>query len=142
MENGLVITLVGVALLLSHPVADLWIQTDHQAANKGTRDWTGRWNCAKHATTYTLTTVAAAAVLLWVGGVIGAVSLTGAVVATILHGGSHYWIDRRFTLRGVARCAGKLAFYERTTPLVGSYLLDQAAHHGMMFVALLFLVWF
>lgn len=46
---------VAFALYVAHHVGDYWIQTDHQARNKGCAGGRGRLACAMHVLTYCLT---------------------------------------------------------------------------------------
>ena len=52
------------ALIAAHHVGDYWVQTDHQAVNKGrhgtrAENAAGRKACLAHVATYTATTTAA-----------------------------------------------------------------------------------
>lgn len=116
------------ALVIGHYLADFWVQTDHQAAHKGLtgpESWCGRWNAAKHATTYTATLF---------GVVAGVLSATGADwdASTVLwlvvgNGVTHYVIDRRWTLEALACKLGKSGWIARDR--AGAMMhLDQAAH--------------
>ncbi|MBK0866158.1 DUF3307 domain-containing protein [Saccharopolyspora sp. HNM0986] len=133
------------ALLVAHHVADHWVQTSHQSANKGRPDGLGRWSCAKHVLSYT-TVTAAVVGLLWavLGLPITAPGfLTGQVVSAV----THYWADRRFTLAALAERVGNGEFYRVGTPRTGhddnptlgtgAYVLDQAWHWLWLAVAAL-----
>jgi hypothetical protein len=132
---------VFAALLAAHHVADYWVQTDHQAVNKGrhgepVEDAAGRTACAAHVTSYTATSTAAvvAANRTLPLGVGWRAVLAGQAVSAA----THYWADRRYTLRGLAERVGKLPFYERGEGLArGSAALDQAWHVGWLGVAAL-----
>ncbi len=118
------------ALFAGHYLGDYFVQTDHQAQHKGltgSRSTEGRQNCALHALTYTAT----------LAGVLGAVMLvedveygtyTGLVVwsGLILNGLTHYLIDRRWTLEGLARLMGKSGWIDNDPEALPK--LDQAAH--------------
>lgn len=136
---------VFVVLYVAHLVGDHWIQTDRQARAKGLPGWTGRRACALHVATLTATKVlllAAVIVLLNLD-----VSAAGTVVGLGMDAVSHYWADRRFTLRRLCRATGKLGFYELGMPReshddnpslgTGAYALDQSWHVGWLFVAAL-----
>jgi hypothetical protein len=134
---------VFATLLAAHQVADHWIQTDRQAQHKGRRDWAGRRACAAHVGTYTL--VGAVALGVTKAATRMPLSARGSVTALAISAVSHYWIDRRFTLAGVAERCGKGNFYRLGAPRpgrddnpglgTGAYALDQAAHVGMLWIA-------
>lgn len=56
---------VAPALLVAHTVADHWIQTDHQATNKGRAGWPGRAACLAHVAGYTAVTALAVLGVWW-----------------------------------------------------------------------------
>lgn len=133
------------ALLVAHNVADHWVQTGHQAAVKGQRDWSGRLACVRHVTSYTTVTAGVVAGL-WV--VLGLpLTITGFAVGQAVSAVTHYWADRRFTLAWLAGLLGKTAFYRLGAPRpdrddnptigTGAYVLDQAWHWLWLFVAAL-----
>ena len=74
-----------------------------------------------------------------------------ALLALGVDAASHYWADRRYTLRGLAGRLGKSEFYELGAPRPGrddnpclgsgAMALDQAWHIGWLFVAALILAW-
>lgn len=133
------------ALLVAHNVADHWVQTGHQAAAKGTRDWSGRVACVAHVASYTAVTAGAVAVLWAVLGL--SVTVAGFVLGQVVSAVTHYWADRRFTLAWLARLLGKSAFYALGAPRpdrddnptigTGAYVLDQAWHWLWLFAAAL-----
>src|SRR5688500_13291726 len=103
---GLTAALTFVALFAAHHLADHWIQTGAQAAGKGRCDATGRWACARHVATYTLTTLAA--VLLVVHLPLGThATWQGIACGQVFSAVTHYAIDRRWTLAALARAVGK-----------------------------------
>ena len=117
-------------------VADHWIQTDHQAANKGQHDHNdgqssaaGRRACAAHVATYTATQGAA---LLAGSRALGVRLRPGPVVAALaLSAVTHYVADRREPLRKVADAVGVGNFARLADfGMNGSYCLDQAWHHA------------
>lgn len=134
-----------LSLLVAHMIADHWVQTSHQSAHKGTRDWSGRWNCAKHVTSYTLVTAAFVA-LVWALLDLP-ISPAGFILGQIVSAITHYWADRRFTLAWLAKLADKGEFYALGVPRAGhddnpslgtgSYVLDQSWHWLWLFVAAL-----
>lgn len=137
---------IGFTLLVAHQVADHWLQSAHQAAHKGDPGWVGRLACLKHVASYTATT------LLLTGLVIVLmdlpVSLEGLIVGQLLSAISHYWADRRFTLKKMAVKLGKEDFYNLGSPRpgytdnpslgTGAYALDQSWHVGWLFIAAIF----
>ena len=117
-------------------VADHWVQTDHQAANKGQHDHNegqssaaGRRACAAHVATYTATQGAA---LLAGSRALGVRLRPGPVVAALaLSAVTHYVADRREPLRRLADATGKSNFVRLADfGMNGSYRLDQAWHHA------------
>jgi hypothetical protein len=129
------------ALLAAHHVADYWIQTDHQALNKGrhgdpTEDAVGRAACLAHVVSYSTVTMAAVTAAdraLRLGA-----SWRGILAGQAISAVSHYWADRRFTLRRLAARLGKLDLYERGDGLAtGSALLDQSWHLAWLAMAAL-----
>lgn len=134
-----------VALIAAHEVADYWLQTPCQAMTKGA----GRAACARHVATLTATKVTA---------LLTAFVVTGLPVRPLwwalglgIDAGSHYWADRRSTLRRLAAWCGpgKAAFYDLGAPrpdqddnapaTTGAALLDQAWHKGWLFLTVLIL---
>ncbi|WP_371481977.1 hypothetical protein [Kitasatospora sp. NBC_00315] len=116
-------------------VADHWIQTDHQASNKGQHDHNdgqssaaGRRACAAHVATYTATQGAA---LLLGSRVLGVRLRPGPVAAALaLSAVTHYVADRREPLRRLADATGKANFVRLADHgMNGAYALDQAWHH-------------
>lgn len=136
---------VFAALFAAHQVADHWIQTQYQCDHKGLPGWIGRWNCAKHVATYTWTGLAAIAALHFALGleVDGWQLLAGLAVSAV----THYWADRRVTLRRLAELLRCGDFYRLGVPRpgrddnpslgTGSYALDQSFHYASLFVAAL-----
>ncbi|MFF0297735.1 hypothetical protein ACFYST_30635 [Kitasatospora sp. NPDC004614] len=136
-------------------VADHWIQTDHQARIKGAtdrnpvidRDEDGRViavhgsaegcrACAAHVATY----VGFQGIALLVGSRLLGVRLRpGRVAAALAFSAvTHYVADRREPLRRFAEATGKGNFARLADHgMNGSYLLDQAFHHGCETVAAL-----
>lgn len=125
------------ALLASHHVGDYWVQTDHQAITKGLcgspeDNVAGRRACLAHVASYTATT------MLTVVGVNRALRLglgwrailAGQAVSAV----SHFWADRRYTVRRLAQILGKGEFYDDRN---GAALLDQSFHVAWLMVAAL-----
>lgn len=145
LESAVTFAATLPALLVAHHVADHWVQTSHQAANKGRPDALGRWSCAKHVLSYTAVTAGTVA-LLW--GVLGLpISGLGFVAGQLISAGTHYWADRRFTLAALAERCGNGGFYRLGAPRTGhddnptlgtgAYVLDQAWHWLWLGVAAL-----
>lgn len=133
------------ALLVAHTVADHWVQTGHQAAVKGQRDWSGRWACVAHVASYTMVTAGVVALVWTLLGL--AVTAGGFVVGQVVSAVTHYWADRRFTLAWLAARTGRSGFYVLGAPRpdrddnptigTGAYVLDQAWHWWWLLVAAL-----
>ncbi|MEU0390496.1 transcriptional regulator [Streptomyces chartreusis] len=108
-----------IALYIAHSVGDHWVQTSCQAATKGQPGWTGRLACGRHVVGLTTTkaiVLTPVVVLLDLP-----VTLLGVSVGLTLDAVSHYWADRRTTLRALAHRCGKSEFYSLGMP-------DHAAH--------------
>lgn len=131
----------GVFALLygSHPLADYWVQTNHQAQAKGGDGWAGRRACAAHVATLTATH----AIALTAGAAATGEHLPACRVAAGLafNAITHYIIDRRQPLRrlaGLLAFTGKPAFHDMGMPRdghddnlclgTGAMALDQALH--------------
>jgi hypothetical protein len=97
LEPAVTFASVGFSILAAHQVADHIVQTDWQAQNKGRRDTIGRIACGMHVCTYTLTTI------LFVGTVWLLfdlpISPAGFLLGQVVSAVTHYWADRRFTLK-------------------------------------------
>jgi Protein of unknown function (DUF3307) len=147
-------------LYVAHQIGDHWMQTHHQALTKGTPGWPGRLACARHVATYTATAVvmlAVVALLLPMPLTVAGVAAGQAVSAV-----THYWADRRTTLRAFATLVGKGGFYQLGAPRpdlpevpdrggpigatvphdnpslgTGAYALDQSFHVFWLWVAAL-----
>jgi hypothetical protein len=114
MSNALSFAVILPSLLVAHNVADHWVQTSRQAANKGLRDWVGRRACALHVFTYTIVT---AAMVGFVWGVFGlAISIWGFIAGQAVSAVTHYWADRRFTLEWLADMIGQSKFHDLGVP--------------------------
>jgi hypothetical protein len=138
----------GVFALLyaSHPLADFWVQTNHQAAAKGGHGRDAQRACAAHVATLTATH----ALTLTAGSLAAGERLpagrTAAGLAFIAV--THYAIDRRWTLRRLTEWlafTGKPAFHDMGMPRdghddnaclgTGAHALDQALHIFCLAVA-------
>jgi Protein of unknown function (DUF3307) len=132
---------VFVALYVAHVVADYWVQTPHQAADKGGPGWPGRVACAGHVASYTLTAAVVLAVVAWRLDL--DVSVPRVVAGLAVSAVSHYWADRRSTLRALVAVLdrpgvmpGKGAYFDAG----GAAHLDQAWHIAWLLVATLVIV--
>ncbi|MBI1759328.1 MAG: DUF3307 domain-containing protein [Actinobacteria bacterium] len=143
--SALVFAVTLPALLVAHSVADHWVQTHHQALTKGAAGWVGRMACARHVASYTATTAATVGALVVVLDL--PVSPWWVAAGQLVSAVSHYWADRRSTLRGLAERTGKAAFYALGAPRAGrddnpslgtgAYALDQSWHHAWLLTAAL-----
>ena len=142
-----VLAVTFVAVYAAHQVGDHWLQTPTQAMTKGGTGWAARAACARHVAA--LAAVKAAA-LLAAFAVAGLPMRPGWWVAGLgVDAASHYWADRRSTLRALAAVfgPGKAAFFDLGAPRpgrddnptlgTGAYALDQPWHIGWLFIAAL-----
>lgn len=106
--------LIGFGYLIAHNVADHWVQTGWEAANKGRRDATGRAACLSHVVTYTATLTAVGVVLILVFHL--PITWHGFVAGQAISAITHYWADRRFTLGNLTKLLGKHDFYRLGQP--------------------------
>lgn len=133
------------ALYAGHQAGDHWVQTSRQAADKALPGWPGRLACAGHVATLTLTKAAFVIAAILVTGIRPLPILVAA--ALVLDAASHWWADRRVTLRELARWLGKSEFYRLGAPRpgrddnpslgTGAYALDQSWHIAWLFAAAL-----
>ena len=125
MSSGIVFA----ALLAGHWVGDRWAQSDHQATGKGHTGWVGRKACASHVATLTLCQMAALALVAVAEGGFGALQVA---LGLGVNAASHYWIDRRHTLEGLALILGRGGYYRRDAEA-----MDLAAHMAFLLPAAL-----
>jgi hypothetical protein len=132
------------SLLVLHSVADHWVQTNGQAVTKGkpvrdengARDRSGPLANLRHVATLTATLAAGLAVLAWRFGLdYEPVRVAAGLTVNAV---SHYWADRRRTLRNLAVAIGKRGWVDNDPNAL--YLLDQSWHMGWLFVAALVMV--
>ncbi|MBV2367117.1 hypothetical protein [Streptomonospora nanhaiensis] len=127
--------LMALALITGHHLGDRWIQTDHQALTKGRPGITGITACAGHVSTLTAAQALMIALVVTVTGVEATATSVGAGLAVTAL--SHYWADRRETLRGLVLAldpiTGKAAYYDHG----GAEALDQAWHRAWIVPAAL-----
>lgn len=126
---------VWVGLYAGHQVGDHIVQTDAQAAGKGAptvdelaagaNPWRGWSACLRHVAGY----VATQALALALVAAVAPFTVSGAVAALAISGGTHAVIDRRWIVRWWLAATGRSGWVE------GPYLTDQAAHQGVLLVA-------
>lgn len=152
LDTAAVFAAVFAALYVAHSVGDHWVQTSCQAATKGLPGWTGRLACGRHVLGLTITkglVLAPAVLVLHLP-----VTALGLVLGLGIDALTHYWADRRTTLKRLADRCGKAEFYSLGTPAharhpvtaegeyaptlgTGAYALDQSWHVLWLFVAAL-----
>jgi hypothetical protein len=136
MSGPAVFAATAVTIYAAHQVGDYWVQTSAQARCKGLPGWPGRRACAAHVATYTVT-LAAFLALAWRW--LALPLAPGWVAAGLgLSAATHYFADRRATLRRVAGLTGSGAFFRAGDGLAtGAALLDQAWHWAWLFASAL-----
>lgn len=103
-----------ITLLVAHQVADHWVQTNHQAATKGRLGREGSLACARHVAGYTATLTAfglLAILLLHLS-----ISPIGFIAGQLVSAVTHYWADRRVTLRALAEQLNLTEFWTLGAP--------------------------
>ncbi|MET7304645.1 transcriptional regulator [Embleya sp. NPDC005575] len=115
---------VYVALYSAHQFGDHWIQRSTEAMGKGAPGLSGRWMCGRHVATLTATKLGAVALAWFTLGL--SIGVVGLVVGLAVDAASHYWADRRTTLRRLAHAAGKGGWWDNDPQ--APYLLDQSWH--------------
>jgi hypothetical protein len=123
-------------MLGAHHIADYWAQTAHQATNKGRHGnvheaAAGHRACLAHVAIYTVSGTSA------VGAVNKILNLDASwrsvLAGQFISAASHYFADRRHTLRALAHRTGRGQFYDSD----GGPLLDQSWHMTWLVVAAL-----
>lgn len=127
---------VYAALHAAHHVADHWIQTHHQAVNKGRPGWPGRLHCATHVASYLVTCFLFIAVAALVLGLDLDLVGPGMGLGMAVNGLTHYIADRRTPLLWMARRTGHGEFIDQCGP-EAAYKLDQSWHTAWLFVSAL-----
>lgn len=155
MNAPLTFAAVFGALYAAHQVGDHWISTDHGALHKGMRrsealavglhPHTGPRACAAHVATYTATGALFLVALVWRTGL--DLSVPRALLALTVSAITHYWADRRYTLKWLCDRVGKANLYrlgqprpghdDNPTTGTGAYALDQSFHIFWLFIAAL-----
>jgi hypothetical protein len=120
------------ALWAAHDCGDHLLQTDDMANTKtkpGRVGWTG---IAKHVAAYHAVQVAALAALRPLGI---RPPWWRFALAVVVSAATHAVLDRRWPVRWFQQHTGSAGFADLVTPINGSYVADQACHHGFLFVA-------
>jgi hypothetical protein len=150
MNHATVFAAVFAALYAAHHVGDQWVQTHGQAMTKGGPGWNGRLSCARHVATITATKV----IVLAVTALVLSLPLTAAatVAALAIDAVSHYWADRRSTLRRLAESINKGGYYALGSPReghddnpgtgTGAFHLDQSWHIAWLWITALIIAAF
>jgi len=133
MSRGARFAATFATMFAAHHLGDYWIQTHAQARTKGDRTPAGRRACAAHVATYT------AGSALAVAGVSAALDLRlswrSQLLAQVISAGTHYWLDRRWTLDGLVNAIDPLTGKSTYLAEGGAPLLDQSAHLVCLAVA-------
>lgn len=144
-----VLTASSVALFAAHQVGDHWLQTHSQAMTKGGSGWSARAACARHVLVLAVVKLAFLLAAFAVTELPVRPSWWAAGLA--VDAVSHYWADRRTTLRRLAGLLGegKAAFFDLGAPRpgrddnpslgTGAYALDQSWHIAFLFITALIL---
>jgi hypothetical protein len=130
MPDASTFAAVGFTLVVTHAVADHWVQTHHQAMKKGARLRTGPMHCAAHVASYTAMT-AITVLVVWISFNL-TITPVGFITGQLVSALTHYWADRRYTLEALAGAVGKEDYYNAPG---GAYQLDQSWHMGWLGIA-------
>lgn len=101
-------------LYVAHGIADHYLQTGRQAADKSKSGWPGRKACAEHVEVYTLCASAFVVAAVYLFNL--DVGLWGLLAGQAISAATHYWADRRFTLERFCDRIGKGDFYRLGRP--------------------------
>ena len=124
---------VAATLHAAHQLGDHIVQTDTDANGKATP---GGWrHLATHVATYHLTALTLLAITAAVLHL--PLTATGLAVGLGFFAATHALLDRRWPVRWLLEHTGSAAFAERTTPICGMYLADQALHYGCLWATAL-----
>jgi hypothetical protein len=137
---------VFAALYAAHSFGDHWYGQSHtQALGKGARTAQGVRHCLGHVARMVAIKCAALGLMMLVTGL--RPNGTALVIGLLVDAASHYWADRRYTLKALADRTGKGAFYQLGMPRdghddaphlgTGAYAMDQSWHVAWLFVAAL-----
>ncbi|WP_017541962.1 hypothetical protein [Nocardiopsis halophila] len=120
------VLLTATALFAGHHIGDYWAQSDHQALTKGACTHEGRRACAGHVASLTLAQLVVLALVAVATGT--GLDPLAAALGLGVNAASHYWADRRATLRGLVLATepwtAKAGFYDHG----GAPHMDQAWH--------------
>jgi hypothetical protein len=127
---------VFAGLYAAHGISDYWLQTDHQANTKGQPDSTGHAACPRHAANY-YTAVGAAATIGLNAALRLGISGRGLLAGQLISASTHYWADRRSTLRWLVHngTPWNRSYYDNVPG--AAERLDQSWHIGWLAVAAL-----
>ncbi|MDA2810366.1 hypothetical protein O4J56_06915 [Nocardiopsis sp. RSe5-2] len=124
--DPIVFLLTAAALVPGHYLGDYGLQTDEQARGKGACTHEGRKACAGHVASLTLAQLVMLALVAVVTGT--AMDPVAVALGLGVNAVSHYWADRRATLRGLVladeRRSSKIGFFDGG----GAERVDQAWH--------------
>jgi len=124
-----------IVLLVAHQVGDHVFQTDHQATRKVDRSPAGLRAMLGHLAGYHAT---AAAALAGTGAVLGIpLTIRGVVAGLAFSALTHGLLDRRWPVRVILRLTRSSNFADRTAPICGMYVADQALHQAALLVSAL-----
>lgn len=139
---------VFVALYAAHLVGDHWVQTGWQANNKHFRTTAGRIACGSHILSLTITKCMLLTATVVALGV--TINFWWTSTALLVDALSHYWCDRRYRLKKLARLVHKDGYWDSCTvvrqpgrdaadtgPGTGSFHLDQSWHVFWLWVTAL-----
>ncbi|GLZ76707.1 hypothetical protein Afil01_15140 [Actinorhabdospora filicis] len=100
MMNPVAFSVFAAVLYALHPVADYWMQGDHQAAHKADHNLHGHLMCGLHVVGYTLTCAIGVAIASTLFAL--PIHPGAAAAALVVNAGTHYLADRRTFLAWVA----------------------------------------
>lgn len=133
--SALVFAVTAGTLHAAHQVADHILQTDADAGSKTAPGWTGWRHLLTHVGIYHLTCAVMLAITLTV---LNLPATTAGLAAGLgFSAVTHAILDRRWPVRWILQHTGSAAFADRTSPICGMYLADQALHYGCLWVAAL-----
>lgn len=144
-DHALIFACTFAALLVGHYIGDFWLQTRRQAVDKALKGWRGRIACVRHVTTLVISKAVILAITASVTDL--HVSIVAITTALAVDAASHYWADRRTTLKKLAEALGKGDFYSLGAPRqghddnsslgTGAHALDQTWHIAWIWIAAL-----
>ncbi|MFW5415348.1 DUF3307 domain-containing protein [Nocardiopsis sp. CNT-189] len=123
------------ALYTGHHIGDYLLQSDHQALTKGRCGHAGRMACTRHV--LVLTVAQALALVLVLGATGTAVSPWAVPAGLAINAVTHWWADRRATLRGLVLATEPMTHKTTYYDNGGAERMDQAWHVAWMIPAAL-----